>query len=91
MEQAKDSVKGMADSAASTLQPEVRVLLVVTHVLLTLCQSQKSMTQQAGDKISGNSNKNSESLLDSAKNGEQIHSPSSLVAYHTAAVGLGDK
>jgi hypothetical protein len=38
-----DTLKGKADSAASTAQPE----------------SEKSYTQQAGDAVSGNSNENS--------------------------------
>jgi len=50
-EKATDKVKGMSDSAASTLQP----------------QSEKSTTQRAGDKLSGNSNEDQESLTDKAK------------------------
>ncbi|KAJ9114989.1 hypothetical protein QFC22_005317 [Naganishia vaughanmartiniae] len=51
LEQGTDMLKGKADSAASTGQPE----------------SQKSFTQQAGDAVSGNSNQNSGSLMDKAK------------------------
>ncbi|KAJ7172284.1 heat shock protein 9/12-domain-containing protein [Mycena filopes] len=50
-EQVGDSLKGTGDSIASTLQP----------------QSDKSATQKAGDTVSGNSNKNDKSMLDSAK------------------------
>lgn len=52
LEQAKDTIVGKTDSAASSAQPE----------------SQKSFTQKAGDAVSGNQNENSGSLLDSAKN-----------------------
>ncbi|KAJ7775075.1 heat shock protein 9/12-domain-containing protein [Mycena metata] len=58
-EQMGDSLKGTADSIASTLQP----------------QGEKSTTQKTGDALSSNSNENSESMLDKAKN----------------AVGLGQK
>ncbi|KAF8586294.1 hypothetical protein K439DRAFT_1341322 [Ramaria rubella] len=75
LEQAKDKAKGLADSAASTLQPE----------------SQKSTTQQAGDKLSGNQNENSESLLDSAKKGEQNVCLPYRANSVLLAVGLGDK
>ncbi|GAW08774.1 12 kda heat shock protein (glucose and lipid-regulated protein) [Lentinula edodes] len=50
--QAKDTVKGKADSAASTVQP----------------QSEKSTTQKVGDTFSSNSNENDQSLLDKTKN-----------------------
>ncbi|KAJ7047003.1 heat shock protein 9/12-domain-containing protein [Mycena alexandri] len=58
-EQVGDTLKGAGDSIASTLQP----------------QSEKSTTQKAGDMVSSNSNENSESMLDKAKN----------------AIGMGDK
>ncbi|KAM5543254.1 hypothetical protein V8D89_003128 [Ganoderma adspersum] len=50
-EQAGDKATGMFDSAASTLQP----------------QSEKSTTQKAGDTVSGNSNKDTKSMTDQAK------------------------
>ncbi|KAF8471665.1 hypothetical protein JB92DRAFT_3134950 [Gautieria morchelliformis] len=53
VEQAKDTVKGMTDLAASTVQPE-------------------SKNSAMGDTTSGNSNMNSGSLLNSAKDGEQL-------------------
>ncbi|KAJ7510067.1 heat shock protein 9/12-domain-containing protein [Mycena galericulata] len=53
-----DKFKGTGDSVASTFQPN----------------SEKSTSQKAGDSVSGNSNQNSGSMLDKAKN----------------AVGLGD-
>ncbi|KAJ9110021.1 hypothetical protein QFC20_003095 [Naganishia adeliensis] len=52
LEQGTDMLKGKADSAGSTAQPE----------------SQKSFGQQAGDAVSGNQNQNSESLMDKATN-----------------------
>ncbi|KAA1474340.1 hypothetical protein DENSPDRAFT_931588 [Dentipellis sp. KUC8613] len=50
-EQASDKAKGMYDSLASSAQPE----------------SQKSTGQQVGDSVSSNSNENSGSLADKAK------------------------
>jgi len=50
-EQVGDKAKGMGDSAASTAQPE----------------GQKSYGQKATDTVSGNSNENSGSMLDKAK------------------------
>ncbi|EIW84058.1 hypothetical protein CONPUDRAFT_119624 [Coniophora puteana RWD-64-598 SS2] len=50
-EQLGDKIKSTGDSAASTAQPE----------------SEKSYAQQATDALSGNSNENSGSMLDKAK------------------------
>ncbi|KAJ7040622.1 hypothetical protein C8F04DRAFT_948342, partial [Mycena alexandri] len=50
-EQLGDYVKGTGDRIASTLQP----------------QSEKSITQKAGDTFSSNSNNNDQSLLDKTK------------------------
>ncbi|KAI1795740.1 heat shock protein 9/12-domain-containing protein [Ganoderma leucocontextum] len=51
-EQVADKAKGAYDSVASTAQP----------------QSEKSTGQKAGDTVSGNSNKDSQSMTDKAKN-----------------------
>jgi hypothetical protein len=69
---AKDAIKGHADSAGSTLQPQVNTLdrslfsFIPDHIVLP--QSQKSTTQKVGDAVSSNSNENDQSLLDKAKN-----------------------
>ncbi|QRV79456.1 heat shock proteins (HSP9 and HSP12) family protein [Ceratobasidium sp. AG-Ba] len=51
-EQLGDTIKGNADSLASTVQPN----------------ESKSGSQKVGDTLSGNSNENSQSLLDKTKN-----------------------
>lgn len=59
MENIGDQVKGTIDSAASSLQSNVRLAysLCCSHPHFAF-QSEKSSTQQMGDAVSGNSNEN---------------------------------
>ncbi len=59
MENIGDNVKGTFDSAASTMQPNVRLAYFLCRSQAYFAfQSEKSTSQQAGDAVSGNSNDN---------------------------------
>ncbi len=68
-EQIGDSLKGTADSVASSVQPQVRPFHLChgvgpdTHGALLLPQSGKSTTQKMGDTVNSNSNENQVSDL----------------------------
>lgn len=73
-EQMTDSMKGTADSIASTMQPQVRYCTRLTSRRSEriddaprISQSEKSTTQKAGDAMSGNSNESSVRTLYSVR------------------------